>query len=135
MNKFAAFGVSDEGISRMTFVNPNTDKPYIDKDGKEAWIDVHHFHGPEGRAFDLANERKPINPRPGFTRENSYNIAKMAALTKAWYLVGADGEPIANMPCNETIAAELYENRWVFGQVLVHATAYVNFTPAKLNGS
>jgi hypothetical protein len=134
MGKFDAFGVSDEGLSRMTLVNPKTEQPYIDKAGQAAWIDLHHFHGERGRAFELENERKPVQPIPGFTREKSYNIAKLAYLTADWYLVGADGEPL-NVPCSDADARELYKQYWAYALAIVHANAYGNFTSAKSTSS
>lgn len=131
MDKFSAFGVSDQGTSRMTLINPNTTSPYRDKDGNEAWIEIGHLDGPEGRDFDAKFERRAaaIKPEPGLSGNQLYLIQKAAALTKAWHLVGADGE-VMDLPCTQENAAELYRNRWVYVQVIPHASTYANFSPA-----
>lgn len=134
MSKFAKFGVSDIGTSKCHIVNPNTGEPYLDKAGKQSYIEVAHFNGPDGLKWNVANERENSRrpPLPDRTRDETNNIVKLAALTRAWYLVDEQGDEITlddkPFPCRADNALTLYaEERWLYLQVFVHSTVYANF--------
>lgn len=131
MSKFDFLGVFDEGTAKMTIMNPNTGLPYQDNAGVSAYIEIGHIHGPEGRRYDNDRQRLAAaqDPLPGMTATDSYLIRKLAALTKSWYLVGTNGEPV-DLPFTTEAAEELYAHRWMYMQLVPFVSSYANFSKA-----
>lgn len=132
MPGFEAFGVSDEGTSRMTIINPKTLKPYASSEtGEEAWIEIAHMDGPDGDSFDqqVGAGRIVLKAKGRLDERDMAVTLKLAHLTKAWCLFGEAGEKI-DLPCSVDNAARLYEQKWIRAQVFTHARNYANFSKA-----
>ena len=101
MDKFGSLSAKVEKPFRVILLDPATDLPLKDKDGKEAYIDVLSAQSDAGRKFDRERQtqmaRRAMRSRNQVLDEDAFeiNTAKTAALTVGWYLVDpSNGEPI-----------------------------------------
>lgn len=137
MNKFASLAADVSKPFRVELIDPATDEPIKDKDGRVAYIDIWSADGEQGRAFDK-KDRKALMLRVRQSRTGKVepddalekNIAKCAVLTADWYLVDRlTGEAI-DVPCTVENAADLYSPPgmgWIFIQPWVAANDAANF--------
>jgi len=133
-SKFAGLAVNVGAPSRMVIINPMTDKPLADKNGKEAYIDLLSADNPEASKIDRAQTLAfKQQMRSGRFRDDDpieEQVAKLQALTAGWYLVDLDGNPI-DVPFSADAAKELYaahEMAWLRRQAWVYVNDVANFT-------
>lgn len=142
MSKFASLAADVSKPFRVELIDPVTDEPIRDKNGKVAFIDVWSTDGPQARAFGKA-KRKELNLRIKQSRNGKVepddqleeNIALTALLTAGWHLVDRlTGEPI-DVACTAEDAADLYSPPgmgWIFQQAFIGASSTANFLPKPL---
>jgi hypothetical protein len=144
MGKFGSLAAAPADVHRVEIIYPATDKPIRDKDGNLAWIEVLPSDGEAGRAFDkeerAAAFRRARRSRSGVDEVDQLeqNIAKCAALTKAWYLVDPVSLEKIDVPCTAENAKELYSApgmNWLFIQPWVAANDAANFMKRSAPGS
>jgi hypothetical protein len=138
MSKFAGLALVDyEHPRRMTILDPRSDvpTPMVDKDGKEAFIDLHSFssvlarkyHDAKRRAEGLQQKGKP----PTHEESMAAGAELLAALTTDWYLVDGAGDKLDDFSAQN--AVELYgnvDNDWLVKQVSYFAGNQANFAKA-----
>lgn len=130
MSKFSA--LSGTGKPYRVFVKL-AGEPLVDKDGNQAYVDIHSEDSSIGRQFDqelrdrllkLSSEGKP------FPTQLEQNRAKAAALTAEWYLVNPDTLEQITEPCSRENALELYslpDTDWIWGPAWSAANNRANF--------
>jgi hypothetical protein len=138
MSKFGALAADVEKTIEVKLINPKTGEVICDKDGKASFIEVLSTDSQVGREFDKAR-RKIVMDRAMRSRNQlaatddqlQQNQAKLAKLTRSWYLVDpATKEQIPDYPCTEENAKELYSfggTAHVFRQVWLDADETANF--------
>lgn len=136
-NKFAALAANVSDAFKVEIIDPITDLPIKDKDGKTAFIEVYSADSDAGRVFDkeqrAAMRRKAMRSRNGVVEPGDQleeNVAKCAALTKSWYLLDPTTKQPIEVPCTAENAAELYGApgmSWLFVQAWVAANDTANF--------
>lgn len=134
-SRFAALAANVATAFTVNLIDPVTDAPIVDKEGKPAFITIFSTDSEVGRSFDR-DERKKATERVAkgragdITDQLEQNIEKAAQLTKAWYLVDPETREIIDVPCNADNARELYSEpgmNWLFTQVWVAAASPANF--------
>lgn len=135
-SKFAGLALDVEKAARMVILHPVSRQPLLDKQGKEAFIDILSGDSDAGRKYDRAVYRRRIarGTRAKLTPEELEGDAAglLAALTSGWYLVDLDGNPI-DVPCDAANAKELYQEgamAWLRAQVDEFAADRANFAKA-----
>lgn len=136
MSKFGALAAAVSETFRVTIIDPATDQPLKDRDGKEAFIEVISFDSDKGLAFDKSKRTSQVQrAMRGASRVAQDDPldemqAKLAHVTVSWHLVDPETlEPI-DVPCNEQNALELYTAngmQWLYRQVFVGANETANF--------
>lgn len=143
MSKFAALAANVDTTIKVELTNPVTQEPIRDKDGRAAFIEVLSTDSQAGREFDktrrklsAARQLRGRNQLAAMDDNLEQMQAKLARLTRSWYLVdpatgdpvvGADGQAI---PCTEENAKELYSlgpTAYIFRQVWLEADETANF--------
>lgn len=137
-SKFA--GLSAAGVAdtfNVVLISPETDLSIKDKAGKESYIEVMSQDSDVARAFNLERS-KSVNRKVYGGRgqelmdedDLTIGIARMARLSRGWYLVDpATKEPI-DVEFSEENAIELYtatDTHWIYRQAVVGSAALRNF--------
>jgi hypothetical protein len=136
-SKFAGLAADVDQTITVELINPKTGEPICDKDGKASFIEVLSTDSPAGREFDKTRRKivmtRAMRGRNQLATEDQLeeNQAKLAKLTRSWYLVDPDTrEQIIDYPCTEENAKELYSfggTAYVFRQVWLDASDPANF--------
>ena len=133
--KFSGLALAVETPARMVIVSPIDGNPLRAADGTEAWIDLLAASGSIGRQHDRERidrlTRQQARVVTAEAAETDLND-KLAKLTKGWFLVGFDGEPI-DVPCTRENARDLYQEpdfAWLRDQAIGFANNLGNFPPA-----
>lgn len=130
MSKFAALSGTGKPFRVLLKL---AGEPLVDKDGKQAYIEVHSEDSAIGRRFDKEWRDKTIaiatagDPQPS---QHEHNIAKTAALTAGWYLVNPDTLDQINEPCTPENALELYsmpDTGWIWFPAWTASNNNANF--------
>ncbi|MGY3366187.1 hypothetical protein ACVWZL_003312 [Bradyrhizobium sp. GM2.4] len=121
MNKFASLAADVSKPFRVELIDPVTEEVIRDKEGKVAYIDVWSTDGPQARQHGKS-KRKELNLRIKQSRNGKVepndqleeNIALVATLTNAWYLVDrVTGEPIDVLPARlKTLRISIRRPAW-----------------------
>ncbi len=123
MSKFAGLALSVDKPATMTIRHPETGKPIVDRDGREAFISIFSADSARGRAHERATIDSRLDARKRKLTADDIerdNVELLTKLTDAWYLVTLDGDPI-DVEFNEANARELYSDyslRFIREQVL-----------------
>lgn len=132
-SKFGAMALDTEKPVRMVIRHPKTNLPLRDNDGTEAFIDLMSSDSDAAvkAKRTVTNGRLAMRNRSKLTSERLETEAAelLAALTKAWYLVGLDGS-VVDTPCNHQNAVDLYtapEMAWLREQVDEFTSDRANF--------
>jgi hypothetical protein len=137
--KFGGLAAQVDEPFRVYLIDPDTDEVIVDNtEGKnKSYIDVYSQNSEMGQQIDKEN-RKKTNQRLASGRREAVisedslanSQAKLARLTKAWYLVDpVTHEPI-DVKCNADNALELYSDRHTFHiyqQVFTASAEVTNF--------
>jgi len=137
MSKFAGLAANVADSFKVVLISPETDLPIKDGDGKEAYIEVMSQDSDVARAFNL-DQNKAINRKVfggrgqelAETDDLAVSIARMAKLTRSWYLVDPSTGSLIDVPYSEADAVALYtapETHWIYRQALVGSAALRNF--------
>lgn len=145
-NKFAALAADVSQLFKVELIDPITDKPIEDKEGRKAFVEVLSLESPEGLAFDKEQRsvyrRKQMKSRNGQAEPSDSleeNQRKLAALTRGWHLVDPATREVMDVPCSVENAFELYSSpglNWIYTPVFVEAANAANFMKrASVNSS
>ena len=132
MSKFAGLGLAVEQPHRVTLSHPVTRKPLTDREGKQAYIDILSTDSPAARAWDrkFRDRRIRMRGRMSAEEQDANNVDLLAHLTRGWYLVDLDGNPLP-VEFSEENARLLYDQPeafWLTEQVNDAAGDRANFT-------
>ena len=136
-SKFGSLSASVEETFRVVLIDPISEAPITDKSDppKTAYIEVYSTDSDAGRNFDR-EQRSAFMRRAGRGRGQpdddglEQNIAKLALLTKSWFLVDPVTREVIDVPCTPDNARELYSQggtAYIFRQVWIEASAPANF--------
>lgn len=134
-SKFGGLTAKVSDAYKMPIISPETDQPLKDKDGKEAFIELLSADSEVGRRIDSARQaaltQRAMRGKITGAGDDSLeqNIAKIAALTRGWYLVDLTGNPI-DVPFSLQNAIELYSDpgsAWLYRQAFTAANEVANF--------
>lgn len=135
MSKFAAMQfIEISKPVRMHILIPWTTQRLVDRDGKEAYLDLYSSDSPVGQRFQLdITESRLRNPRTTAEKLLEERNAHLAAQTAGWHLVGKNFEPI-DIPFSTANATELYgEMVWLREQAENFIADRRNFALASSN--
>ena len=143
--KFGSLAGKAEEPFRVVLLDPQTDLPLKDVNGKEAFIDVLSTQSEVGRKFDRSQRTQTMRrAMRGRTQEQSEddtletNFAKLAQLTVAWHLVDPKTKEPLFVDVSAENAAEFYSLplAWSFYlQAWLAANEPANFLPSVSNVS
>lgn len=136
--KFAALKGQATLPSRMIIIDPITEKPIVDKQGNEAFIDMLGPDSDQALKIDRANNTAAVRKmRSGRNRQNPEDedfikdqVEKLSAVTVAWYLIDPATQEPLDVPFSKENASELYADRdlgWLRRQAWGHHNAEANF--------
>jgi hypothetical protein len=115
MSKFGSLADDVTAPFRVMLIDPATDLPLKDEDGKEAFIDVLSAQSEIGRKYDKEQraqfQRRAMRGRNQQIVEDDQleqNIAKLSRMTVAWYLVDPSTKKPIDVPLSVDTAAEFY---------------------------
>lgn len=141
MSKFDTLALEVDKPSRMTIQHPHTNLPLRDKEGNEAYIDLHSSDSGVARKAQrmITNGRLNMRNRNKITAERleTEGTELLADLTVGWRLVGLDGE-LLDVPFSRQNAVELYENTamaWLREQVDQFTADRASFSAAPSTSS
>lgn len=113
---FGSLSGSASDPFRVVLLDPSTDLPLTDVDGKEAYIDVLSMQSEVARGIDRkksqALARKVMKGKiRDYSDEDQFleNVEKLANLTTGWYLVDPSSKKPLDVPFSVEAAAELYK--------------------------
>lgn len=142
LDALSALEADIEKPSRMPIIDGRTDKPFVDKDGKEAYLDILAPDSEQARRVDLARNRQTMRRlRSGRNRiadDENYieeQVEKIAAVTVGWYLVSPSGNPV-DLPWSPDTAKKLFGNPkmgWLLRQAVVWHNNEANFLQTNSN--
>jgi hypothetical protein len=133
MDKFDALGLDVEEPSRLILLNPADNKPILDLEGKEAYIDLLSTDSDVARRHERANGNRRMSRR-GKTKIEELedeNNSLLAALTKGWHLVNPKDGSVIDVPLTAQDAYRLYSSgktAWIRDQAWAHAGERANFS-------
>jgi len=140
-SKFASLSANVTEAYRMPILHPKTWLPIKDQEGKEAFVEVMSADSEVGRTFDR-EQAEAVSQRifSGTLRsaplnEESRQIARLAALTRGWYLIDMAGVPI-DFPFSRDNAIAFYSDpgvAWITRQVTAASNEIANFMPRLSN--
>lgn len=122
---------------KVTLIDPVSDLPITDKQGQPSYVEVLSVDSAVGREFDKLRRSQATqralrgrNQLLAADDQLEENWAKLARLTRGWYLVDpATQEPI-DLPFSEAAALEVYSGAgtaWLYRQVWLAAADTANF--------
>ena len=98
MNTLDSMALNAETPTKVVLINPATDTPIRDKDGKDAYLMMMSADSKVAQDHRRKATTKQLKKRDRTktTAEEveESNIELLAALTTGWYLVNFDGEPV-----------------------------------------
>lgn len=113
---FAGLSLDVDKPVRIPIPHPVTEAPLKDKEGKEAYLEM--ISGDSATAEKIRKDVRAKRQRsrnPDKIDYEAEDIDLLAALTKGWYLVDFDGNPI-DVKCTPETVATLYrepETLWL----------------------
>lgn len=135
MSRFARLALDTETPRRMIIRHPATGEPIVDRNGKEAYLELYALSSRRAQKVRAGIQQRRIEARVRrvtVQEAEDEAMAVLAACVKDWHLVGFDGEEIAIAP-SEAAAQELFATdgmRYLFEQATLFADAAGNFLPA-----
>jgi hypothetical protein len=139
MSRFARLALDTDTPRRMPIRHPATGEVMVDAEGREAFLDLLALtSAAANKARAKAHQRRIDNRVRRVTAEeaDAEGISVLAAVTKAWHLVGLDGVAI-DVPCTPDAALELYSTpglRFIADQAMLCADAVWHALPDHAGG-
>lgn len=134
MSKFGSLAANVGDTHKVTLIDPATDMPIKDGEGKEAFVEVLSSDSEIGRQFDKLRRRAQSQRamRGAAITDDGLEEQqhKLAKLTKSWHLVDPATRDPLQIACNEENAKELYTDggmQWLYRQVWLGANETANF--------
>jgi len=135
MSDFAGLELAVDKPQRLIVLHPQNRQPIRDRDGNEAFIELHSADSPIARRHQREIQRRRLNMRgrgkitPEELEAEATDL--LVALTVSWRLIAPDGSPI-DLPFSPENARKLYEApsvAWLREQVDEFAADRGNFMP------
>jgi hypothetical protein len=136
MGKFDAIALQVDKPSKMTILDPVSQQPIRDAEGKESFIELYSSDSPKGRTHqkNMLRQRLNMRGRGKLTPEQleAESVDLLVALSVSWYLLTFEGKPL-NVEFSQENARELYSSEsmaWLREQVDTYTSDRANLSKA-----